>query len=562
MQTQYSPTRREEQLEGAPRAFQRAASGFIPLVVSDAHVQATLAAHEETLLHPRSVWAAVPTELLSSGVHMPVNGAAPGRYFRFVARRPCFTVLLTFGFTLAALGIMMGVGGFTLSMDESLFVDASDPMVWRQEVLLAIDPDVQPDVEQRRRRLARSELMPALSEMQQLTPPLTRPQLESTATNRTSRETSMHLSVEAVVSPRRRLDHFSAGTMELDHLSCFDAHVSENDDATMELVYVARDGLTMMRSRQLQGILQKELQLRRVLEESGACFHLDSVTNYLFPEVLDAGGLRFSGRGVANDKPTTAALSCGSLLSMGDVRFVARWLAATGHGGLLSSGGSDPKFVRSVLTIRWSDWRRMYNRDESVKLLRVLNERDPHIRTYSNIIRKYWQLKSSIEAETIQHDVLLLIVAFVLILGTMCAFFMNVALGVLAVLQIIISFPLMALVVDVFFQQRPLSIFAGCALFVVSGVSADNIFVVQETWEQAHALRQDGGKASLAHRIRWTVAQSARPLLVADGTTCFSLFINCFSPIPAVFQFGLCGGGTHLRQLRHCPHLHASPPGA
>ena len=27
-----------------------------------------------------------------------------------------------------------------------------------------------------------------------------------------------------------------------------------------------------------------------------------------------------------------------------------------------------------------------------------------------------------------------------------------------------------------------------------------------------------------------------------DGTTAFALFINCFSSIDGVFQFGLCGG--------------------
>ena len=36
--------------------------------------------------------------------------------------------------------------------------------------------------------------------------------------------------------------------------------------------------------------------------------------------------------------------------------------------------------------------------------------------------------------------------------------------------------------------------------------------------------------------------QAARPVFIADMTTAFSLFINCLSTIPAIFQFGLCGG--------------------
>ena len=46
-------------------------------------------------------------------------------------------------------------------------------------------------------------------------------------------------------------------------------------------------------------------------------------------------------------------------------------------------------------------------------------------------------------------------------------------------LQICLSFPMMAFVVDVLMRQRPLSIFACTSIFVVTGVSTDNIFVVR-----------------------------------------------------------------------------------
>ena len=49
----------------------------------------------------------------------------------------------------------------------------------------------------------------------------------------------------------------------------------------------------------------------------------------------------------------------------------------------------------------------------------------------------------------------------------------------LAVLQICLSFPMMAFVVDVLVRQRPLSIFACTSVFVVTGVSTYNIFVVR-----------------------------------------------------------------------------------
>ena len=81
-------------------------------------------------------------------------------------------------------------------------------------------------------------------------------------------------------------------------------------------------------------------------------------------------------------------------------------------------------------------------------------------------------------------DITLLALAVCFIFGFMLVYFRNVFLALMAVLQISISFPCMAFVVDVCLRYRPLSVFCACALFVVTGVSSDNIFVVHETWKQ------------------------------------------------------------------------------
>ena len=79
----------------------------------------------------------------------------------------------------------------------------------------------------------------------------------------------------------------------------------------------------------------------------------------------------------------------------------------------------------------------------------------------------------------------------------------------LAVSQIALSFPLMSFVVVVVAKQTTVSALAGAALFVATGVAADNIFVVHETWAQSAALRVDqSGVASHAARIAWTVTQA------------------------------------------------------
>lgn len=128
-------------------------------------------------------------------------------------------------------------------------------------------------------------------------------------------------------------------------------------------------------------------------------------------------------------------------------------------------------------------------------------------------------------------------------------FFGGWRLALLASLQIFLSLPFMYWIVTVPFGQTELAAFAGASLWVVLGVSADNIFVICETWGQSTQLVRSGRPASPAERLTWTVRQAGAPLLFANGTTAASLLINCFSSLPAIFQFGLCGGVLLLTNL-------------
>ena len=140
------------------------------------------------------------------------------------------------------------------------------------------------------------------------------------------------------------------------------------------------------------------------------------------------------------------------------------------------------------------------------------------------------------------NDMWLLGVALLAVLLYMRLFFGVWKLALLAALQILISLPLMYWLVTVLFGQAKLSAFAGASLWVVVGVSADNIFVLTETWGQSRQLLRDGRPAEMPDRLSWTVRQAGVPLFYANATTAVSLFINCFSSLPAIFQFGLCGG--------------------
>ena len=137
---------------------------------------------------------------------------------------------------------------------------------------------------------------------------------------------------------------------------------------------------------------------------------------------------------------------------------------------------------------------------------------------------------------------MLLLVAVVATFFYMWTYFGSGRFAGMAAMQLVLALPLMFFFVDLVFRQRPISAFACCSLWVVTGVSADNIFVVHETWAKSTRLRLRGAPASLEQRVIWTLREAARPLIIAYATTAFALFVNCISPIPAIFQFGLCGG--------------------
>ena len=191
-----------------------------------------------------------------------------------------------------------------------------------------------------------------------------------------------------------------------------------------------------------------------------------------------------------------------------------------------------------------ANWRDAMNDGRALEFMNLLEElrKNPDVNVYTDIVDRYWTLpKRQLRADLV-GDGILLGVANLLILIFMVFYFRNVLFAFAAVMQLVLALPLTFLIVDVVFKQRPVSAFACASIWVVTGVTADNIFVVHETWKAARLLRVNGELASPERRLRWTLAQSARPLFVADGTTAFSLLINCLSPIGGVFQFGLLGG--------------------
>ena len=321
--------------------------------------------------------------------------------------------------------------------------------------------------------------------------------------------------------------------------------------------------MNILQPKLLQQIYVIEARVMEWARSSGACAltpececaPADSALNYLFPGTARTAGsppdtqLLFGTFGYDINQ-AHAGLRCGAALTEPELRGVLLWLKERGidaffDDGFTASSAVRPRarYLKTTVFLDMDVWARMEVRSAGLGLTSILDSgHDTDVRLYSDLLATNYKLRALQLEEWVLNDVILLVVAVVLILGYMVIYFNSVAFALAAVLQIVISFPIMFVVVDVVLQQRPISIFACTSLWVVTGVSADNIFVVHETWRSAKLLRVDGEQAPVARRLHWTLSQSARPLIVADGTTAFALFVNCVSPITGVFQFGLCGG--------------------
>ena len=346
---------------------------------------------------------------------------------------------------------------------------------------------------------------------------------------------------------------------------------SEQNENTIVLGFASRDGTNILKPKLLQRIFVIEQSLmawlrdrdvcskQRAAECGGTCRPPDSLLNYVFPTVetatTGARVLRFGGSAEFDVGTANAGLRCGPAITQSELSGVINWVHGTNRTGFFGrAAGAAPvmldvpipyaTYLRTWLPVDVSRLRQLYLREELLDFMAVLERmRDnPDVHVYSDVVEQFWRLPTQQLRRYVLHDAALLGVALLLVLAYMTFYFRNVLFAMAAIMQIIVSLPIMFFVVDVVLQQRPVSAFACTALWVVTGVSADNIFVVHETWRAARLLRVNGELAPRERRLRWTLAQSARPLFIADGTTAFSLLINCLSPVDGVFQFGLCGG--------------------
>lgn len=77
-------------------------------------------------------------------------------------------------------------------------------------------------------------------------------------------------------------------------------------------------------------------------------------------------------------------------------------------------------------------------------------------------------------------------------------------------------------------------------LYVILGISVDNIFVMFDAWQQSKAIEEYEG--NLRRRISYTIRRSNKSLAIASLTTAVAMFSCLLSKIMPVRAFGLYTG--------------------
>ena len=102
--------------------------------------------------------------------------------------------------------------------------------------------------------------------------------------------------------------------------------------------------------------------------------------------------------------------------------------------------------------------------------------------------------------------------------------------------QILFSFPITLVIYRVFLGITNLSALHLMVVFVVLGISADNIFVIWDSWNQSNTY--PNLKGNLHRRMAYTFRRSATSLLATSSTTAFAFMSNGFSSLMPVSAFG------------------------
>lgn len=111
-------------------------------------------------------------------------------------------------------------------------------------------------------------------------------------------------------------------------------------------------------------------------------------------------------------------------------------------------------------------------------------------------------------------------------------------LSVCGLFEIIISFPMAFFVWFVILGQGYFNILMMMTLFIILGIGADDIFVLQDAWRQsAHQAPHISG--SNETRFAWAYRRASNAMTVTSFTTFCAFVASGMTPVPAIQSFGV-----------------------
>lgn len=79
-------------------------------------------------------------------------------------------------------------------------------------------------------------------------------------------------------------------------------------------------------------------------------------------------------------------------------------------------------------------------------------------------------------------------------------------------------------------------------IFIVLGISADNVFVFIDAWRQSARVGNNLFRDSKYKRMAYSFRRASRAIAVTSSTTAAAFFANFFSPIMPIKSFGIFAG--------------------
>ena len=79
-------------------------------------------------------------------------------------------------------------------------------------------------------------------------------------------------------------------------------------------------------------------------------------------------------------------------------------------------------------------------------------------------------------------------------------------------------------------------------IFIVLGISADNVFVFIDAWRQSARVGNNLLRDSKYKRMAYSFRRASRAIAITSSTTAAAFFANFFSPIMPIKSFGIFAG--------------------